>query len=385
MEGYFPSLSVLLKIDPALHRTSLEDYAFELPAELIAQAPALKRSESRLLLVGETMRNSQFASLAEHLRANDLLVFNNSRVIKARLLGQKSTGGQIEVLVERTLGEHQALVQMKASKKPQAGASLYFGEANHVEHIERVQSQALQAHTADIAKHARAEVIGRQGEFFQLQFERPVLEVLEALGQLPLPPYIEHKPDASDESRYQTVYAKHDGSVAAPTAGLHFEESLFAAMEAKSVKRAFVTLHVGAGTFQPVRSDNLDEHKMHSERFQIDQTCAQAISEARRNGGRIFAVGTTSLRTLESAAALQNSQAEIEPCQGETDLFIRPGFRFRVVDGLITNFHLPKSTLLMLVSAFAGYETIRSAYAHAIAERYRFFSYGDAMLLLRAN
>jgi S-adenosylmethionine:tRNA ribosyltransferase-isomerase len=370
MEGYFPSLSVLLKIDPALHRTSLEDYAFELPDELIAQAPAQKRSESRLLLVGETMRNSQFAHLTDHLKANDLLVFNNSRVIKARLLGHKSTGGQIEVLVERTLGEHQALVQMKASKKPQAGALLHFGAANQ---------------TAPIEKRARAEVIGRQGEFFQLQFERPVLEVLEALGQLPLPPYIEHQPDASDESRYQTVYAKHDGSVAAPTAGLHFEESLFAAMDAKGVKRAFVTLHVGAGTFQPVRSDNLDEHKMHSERFQIDQACAQAISEARRNGGRIFAVGTTSLRTLESAAALQNSEGEIEPCQGETDLFIRPGFRFRVVDGLITNFHLPKSTLLMLVSAFAGYETIRSAYAHAIAERYRFFSYGDAMLLLRAN
>ncbi len=373
----------------ALHRNNLEDYSFELPAELIAQSPALRRSESRLLLVGETLGDAHFAQLSEHLRENDLLVFNDSRVIKARLLGHKASGGQIEVLVERTLSERQALVQLKASKKPRPGSKLYFSSpasASHPTHAAKARgssslSEVLAPPLSEV--QASATVVGRQGEFFQLEFEQPVFEVLEAIGRLPLPPYIEHSPDLVDESRYQTVYAKHDGSVAAPTAGLHFEDSLFAALEAKGIQRSFVTLHVGAGTFQPVRSDNLDDHKMHSERFQIDQSCARAITEARQKGGRVFAVGTTSLRTLESAAARQDSQGRLTPCQGETDLFIRPGYDFRIVDGLITNFHLPKSTLLMLVSAFAGYETIRAAYAHAIAERYRFFSYGDAMLLTR--
>jgi S-adenosylmethionine:tRNA ribosyltransferase-isomerase len=365
-----------LKTSP--HRNSLDDYAFDLPNELIAQTPALKRSESRLLVVGETLSDSRFSQLTDHLQANDLIVFNDSRVIKARLLGAKSSGGAIEVLVERVLSDFQALVQLKASKKPREGAELYFFAAD------LVQDNLTKA-LGEKSKTSKATVIARQGEFFQLQFEQPVLEVLEAIGRLPLPPYIEHRPDQADESRYQTVYAKHDGSVAAPTAGLHFDESLFASLEAKGVKRAFVTLHVGAGTFQPVRTDNLDEHKMHSERFHIDEACAEAISHARRSGGRVFAVGTTSLRSLESAAARQNSEGEISACQGETDLFIRPGYRFRIIDGLITNFHLPKSTLLMLVSAFAGYETIQGAYAHAIAERYRFFSYGDAMLLLRQS
>ncbi len=373
----------------ALHRNSLEDYSFELPAELIAQTPALRRSESRLLLVGAKLGDARFAQLSEHLRANDLLVFNDSRVIKARLLGHKESGGHIEVLVERTLTERQALVQLKANKKPRPGSKLYFSPPKSPMHLAQAANAANPAVLGEkyvpplSNADATATVIGRQGEFFKLEFERPVLEVLEAMGRLPLPPYIEHSPDLADESRYQTVYAKHDGSVAAPTAGLHFEDSLFAALEAKGIQRSFVTLHVGAGTFQPVRSENLDEHKMHSERFQIDQSCSQAISEARQKGGRVFAVGTTSLRTLESAAARQDSRGELTPCQGETDLFIRPGYRFRIVDGLITNFHLPKSTLLMLVSAFAGYETIRAAYAHAIAERYRFFSYGDAMLLTR--
>jgi S-adenosylmethionine:tRNA ribosyltransferase-isomerase len=374
-----------LKLATAPHRNSLEDYFFELPAELIAQTPALKRSESRLLLVGEKLADTRFAQLGEHLRANDLLIFNDSRVIKARLLGHKDSGGQIEVLVERTLSEHQALVQLKASKKPRQGSKLFFSAPTTSKsgaQLADATSASPKAVTSASAS-ASATVLGRQGEFFQLQFEQPVLEVLETMGRLPLPPYIEHSPDLDDESRYQTVYAKHDGSVAAPTAGLHFEDSLFAALEAKGIKRSFVTLHVGAGTFQPVRSENLDEHKMHSERFQIDSGCAQAITEARQKGGRVFAVGTTSLRTLESAAALQDSRGELKPCQGETDLFIRPGYDFRIVDGLITNFHLPKSTLLMLVSAFAGYETIRAAYAHAIAKRYRFFSYGDAMLLTR--
>ncbi len=370
-----------MKPSLALYRNSLEDYSFELPAELIAQTPALRRSESRLLLVGEALVDARFAQLSEHLRPNDLLVFNDSRVIKARLLGHKESGGHIEVLVERTLSERQALVQLKASKKPQPGSKVYFSPPA----TSSPTAQTINTNDASalIAAKDSATVLGRQGEFFQLEFERPVLEVLEALGRLPLPPYIEHSPDLADESRYQTVYAKHDGSVAAPTAGLHFEDSLFAALEAKGVKRSFVTLHVGAGTFQPVRTDNLDEHKMHSERFQIDQSCTQAIAQARQKGGRVFAVGTTSLRTLESAASRQDSRGELTPCQGETDLFIRPGYPFRIVDGLITNFHLPKSTLLMLVSAFAGYETIRAAYAHAIAERYRFFSYGDAMLLTR--
>jgi S-adenosylmethionine:tRNA ribosyltransferase-isomerase len=370
-----------LKLSPTLHRNNLEDYSFELPAELIAQAPALRRSESRLLLVGESFGDTRFAKLSEHLRADDLLVFNDSRVIKARLLGHKDSGGQVEVLVERTLTTHQALVQLKASKKPRPGSKLYFSPPASSRSAAQ-RAEATSASPPAVAS-ATATVLGRQGEFFHLQFEQPVLEVLETMGSLPLPPYIEHSPDLDDESRYQTVYAKHDGSVAAPTAGLHFEDSLFAALEAKGIKRSFVTLHVGAGTFQPVRSENLDEHKMHSERFQIDSGCAQAITEARQKGGRVFAVGTTSLRTLESAAALQDSHGELKPCQGETDLFIRPGYHFRIVDGLITNFHLPKSTLLMLVSAFAGYETIRAAYAHAIAERYRFFSYGDAMLLTR--
>ncbi len=348
-----------------LYRNSLDDYSFELPSELIAQTPARNRSESRLLLVEPTLRDAYFAQLSAHLNENDLLVFNDSRVIKARLLGYKSSGGQIEALVERTLNDHEALVQLKASKKPRPGSLLYFALST--------------------AMACKAKVIGRQGEFFHIAFEQPVLEVLEKVGSLPLPPYIEHRPTASDENRYQTVYAKHDGSVAAPTAGLHFDDALFAALDAKGVQRSFVTLHVGAGTFQPVRTTNLDEHQMHSERFQVEEACARAISQARRSGGRVFAVGTTSLRTLESAAARQNSSGELSPCQGETDLFIRPGYQFRIVDGLITNFHLPKSTLLMLVSAFAGYETIRAAYAHAIAERYRFFSYGDAMLLTRAS
>ena len=354
----------------------LDDFHFELPPELIAQTPTSTRSASRLLQVGGDTHgfiDRQFSELPTLLKPNDLLIFNDSRVIKARLLGSKPSGGQVEALVERLLGEHEALVQLKASKKPQPGGLLIFS------------NEAGARPEGAPAKTARAEFIARQGEFFHLRFEQPVLEVLEAIGRLPLPPYIEHHADASDESRYQTVYARNDGSVAAPTAGLHFDEALFEALTASAVQRSFVTLHVGAGTFQPVRTQNLDEHKMHSEYFQIDITCCDAIKRARRDGGRVFAVGTTSLRTLESAAALQDSQGELSPCSGETQLFIRPGYRFRVVDGLITNFHLPKSTLLMLVSAFAGYETLRMAYAHAIAQRYRFFSYGDAMLLTRAQ
>jgi S-adenosylmethionine:tRNA ribosyltransferase-isomerase len=311
------------------------------------------------------MENLLFHDLALKLRPHDLLVFNNSRVIKARLLGRKPTGGQIEALVERVLSRHEALVQLKASKKPVEGGRLLFST-----HQTAVNEEG-------------ATVLGRDGEFFHLRFDRPVLDVLEVIGRLPLPPYITHVPNQSDETRYQTIYAQHDGSVAAPTAGLHFDEALFAALEARGIRRAFVTLHVGAGTFQPVRSQSLDEHKMHSEHFEIDEACTLAIQRAQRDGGRVIAVGTTSLRSLESAAALQGRPPLLAPMQGDTSLFIRPGYPFHVVDGLITNFHLPKSTLLMLVSALAGFERIQAAYAHAIAQRYRFFSYGDAMFILR--
>ena len=364
---------------------SLDDFDFTLPEALIAQSPAARRSASRLLVVSETdnsLRDLHFADLPGLLRPKDLLVFNDSRVIKARLLGQKESGGQVEALVERTLGSHEALTQLKVSKKPQPGTRLGFKAVTGDKTTDAAASKAKHSqNTAD--SWEIATVLGRQGEFFHLRFEHPVLDVLEAIGSLPLPPYIEHQPDASDDARYQTVYARNEGSVAAPTAGLHFDEDLFAALDARGIRRAFVTLHVGAGTFQPVRTQNLDEHRMHSERFQIDDTCAEAIRSARREGGRVFAVGTTSLRTLESAAAMQNARGELAACQGETQLFIRPGYDFRIVDGLITNFHLPKSTLLMLVSAFAGYERIRAVYAHAIAQQYRFFSYGDAMMLTR--
>jgi S-adenosylmethionine:tRNA ribosyltransferase-isomerase len=336
----------------------VSDFDYELPPELIAQHPAAERAASRLLhLDGNTgaIADLQFRDIASLLRAGDLLVVNDTRVIKARLHGRKDSGGAVEVLIERVLDAHRALAQVRASKPLKPGRSLLF------------------------AGGAAAEVLGRSGEFFELRFADGVLDVLARHGEVPLPPYITHPADATDERRYQTVYALVPGAVAAPTAGLHFDEAMLSALDAKGVARASLTLHVGAGTFQPVRVDDTSEHVMHSEWYGIPQETIDAIAGARAVDGRVVAVGTTALRALESAAA----GGALRAGTAETKLFIVPGYRFRVVDRLVTNFHLPRSTLLMLVSAFAGADNIRRAYRHAIARRYRFFSYGDAMLLER--
>jgi S-adenosylmethionine:tRNA ribosyltransferase-isomerase len=337
----------------------LSDFDFELPPELIAQAPGAERAGSRLLRVGrEELADLRIRDLPGLLRPGDLLVMNDTRVIKARLLGRKApTGGQVEALVERVVGERQALTLLRASKATRPGARLQFGGA-------------------------QASVLARHGDFFTLEFDQPVLEVLEREGRTPLPPYIERAAGALDDERYQTVYARAPGAVAAPTAGLHFDEALMDAVRAAGARIAFVTLHVGVGTFQPVRHEDLEQHRMHEERYEIPQATCAAIAGARREGGRLIAVGTTSLRTLETAALDDGS---VPACTGETKLFITPGYRFRAADALLTNFHLPKSTLMMLVSAFAGVRRIRRAYAHAIERRYRFFSYGDAMLLERCE
>lgn len=344
----------------SVFRTS--DFDFELPEHLIAQFPAVQRHESRLLRVDShtgALKDSVFVQLPEFLNAGDLLVFNDTRVIKARLLGRKDSGGSVEVLIERLLNEKEALAHIRASKSPRPGTLLIFEDG------------------------ISATMLERQGSLFRLRFEASITvsEVLERQGKLPLPPYIQHSPDAVDESRYQTVYARHPGSVAAPTAGLHFDETLLAKLLKANIKIAYVTLHVGAGTFQPVRAEFITDHQMHSERYEVPEATVEAIQTTRASGGRVVAVGTTALRTLESAA----KDGHLQSGWSETNIFIYPGFNFNVVDRLITNFHLPKSTLLMLVSAFAGIETIRSAYQHAIAEQYRFFSYGDAMLLDRVD
>ncbi|MDP2823137.1 MAG: tRNA preQ1(34) S-adenosylmethionine ribosyltransferase-isomerase QueA [Sulfuritalea sp.] len=355
---------------------TLADFDYALPPQLIAQAPLPQRSASRLLVVdGDHRSDSGFVDLPQWLRAGDLLVMNDSRVLHARLLGRKQSGGQVEVLVERLLDRSIVLAQVRASKSPQPGSRLWLEDELDV------------------------EVLGREDEFYRLRFSGDAAELIERHGRLPLPPYIERKAEVPDESRYQTVYARENGSVAAPTAGLHFDQDLLAKLHDRGVGIAHVTLHVGAGTFQPVRASNLAEHRMHTERYVLPLATAEAIAATRARGGRIVAVGTTSLRTLESAAlegdmkvgadeatALQGGRAKdalLAVADGETALFVTPGFEFRVADMLITNFHLPKSTLLMLVAAFAGMEEIRSAYQHAIAARYRFFSYGDAMLLHR--
>ncbi|MBR0566646.1 tRNA preQ1(34) S-adenosylmethionine ribosyltransferase-isomerase QueA [Azoarcus sp. L1K30] len=336
---------------------TLNDFDYDLPPELIAQAPLAERSASRLLIVGDTLDDRQFADLPEYLRAGDLLVFNDTRVLHARLYGTKASGGHIEVLIERPIGPHEALAQIRASKSPKPGSTLRLADAFDV------------------------TVLGRAGEFFHLRFPdtEDLVVLLERHGKLPLPPYIQRAAGDTDESRYQTVYARSPGSVAAPTAGLHFDQALLERLAQCGVKCAWLTLHVGAGTFQPVRVDDLGEHRMHRERYVIPQETVDAIDATRAAGGRVIAVGTTSMRALEAAA----QDGPLLAGTGETEIFILPGFRFRVVDALITNFHLPKSTLLMLVSAFAGMETMRQAYRHAIAQRYRFFSYGDAMLLTR--
>jgi S-adenosylmethionine:tRNA ribosyltransferase-isomerase len=337
----------------------LSDFDYDLPAELIAQHPAASRTASRLLhLDGRSgaIEDLHFPDIVGLLAPNDLLVVNDTRVIKARLHGHKDSGGEVEVLIERILDERRALAQVRASKPPKAGRRLILGGEE-------------------------VFIAGRQGEFWELEFPREVLASLDAHGEVPLPPYITHAADAGDESRYQTVYARAPGAVAAPTAGLHFDESLLANLEAKGVERASVTLHVGAGTFQPVRTDDVSKHVMHSEWYSIAEATIEAIARVRAAKGRVIAVGTTALRALESAA----SQGTLRAGSAETRLFIVPGYEFRVVDRLVTNFHLPRSTLLMLVSAFAGASNIRRAYEHAVRSRYRFFSYGDAMLIEAAQ
>ncbi|MFH1494784.1 MAG: tRNA preQ1(34) S-adenosylmethionine ribosyltransferase-isomerase QueA [Pseudomonadota bacterium] len=344
---------------PAL---TVADFDFTLPDELIAQFPAEERRQSRLLHVdapSDLLRDDFFRHLPAYLKAGDLLVFNNTRVIKARLHGTKESGGKIEVLVERVLDEHHVMAHIRASHSPQPGTALLLEGSLAV------------------------RVMQKEGTLYRLEFsgDEPVLDLLERHGSLPLPPYITHAPNAVDETRYQTIYASEPGAVAAPTAGLHFDEAMLAELEAMGVHIAYVTLHVGAGTFQPVRVDNIAEHTMHSECYQVPQETVDAIARAKNRGGRIMAIGTTSMRALESAAA----DGELKAGYGETSIFITPGYRFRVVERLLTNFHLPKSTLMMLVSAFAGMDNIRRAYRHAVEQRYRFFSYGDAMLLERKS
>jgi S-adenosylmethionine:tRNA ribosyltransferase-isomerase len=349
---------------PSARTYTLSDFDFHLPPELVAQHPAAERSGSRLLDgTGAAPVDRVFRDLPGLLAPGDLLVFNDTRVIKARLLGAKASGGAVEALVERVWPGHEVWAHVRASKSPRPGTLLHF----------------------DAPGGARfcAEVLGRAGpdeSLYRLRFPGDPYALLERHGHVPLPPYITHADSSEDERRYQTVFARRPGAVAAPTAALHFDDAVLAAIAERGIASAHVTLHVGAGTFQPVRSERLAEHRMHSEWFDVPATTVAAIERTRAAGGRVVAVGTTTLRALESAAR----DGTLQPGARETDIFITPGFDFRVVDVLLTNFHLPRSTLMMLVSAFAGYEHIRMLYAHAIAQRYRFFSYGDAMLLARA-
>lgn len=331
-------------------------FNFELPTDLIAQAPVSPRSGSRMLVLdgnGGRLRDSLFTDLPDMLQPGDVLVFNDTRVIPARLAGRKASGGQVEMLLERFLDQTRARVQLRASKKPKPGTPIY---------IEEVQ----------------ARVLGREGDFFELDFfPHLARDVFDQYGSLPLPPYIARQPNPHDSQRYQTVFARCDGAVAAPTAGLHFDESVFARLAARGIDTAFVTLHVGAGTFQPVRVEDLSAHRMHQEWFEVTaEVCAQ-LARVRASGGRVIAVGTTVVRALEAASM----SGKIAPFRGETDIFIVPGYRFVSIDGLVTNFHIPESTLLMLVCALGGYDNVLKAYAHAVQARYRFFSYGDAMLV----
>ncbi len=338
----------------------LSDFDYELPDELIAQHPAEQRSHSRMLHVdgasGE-IADRQFLDFSSLLRAGDLLVFNNTRVMAARLHGQKSTGGKVEILIERVIEPTRCLAHVRASKSPKVGSTL-------------------------LVEDAKITMVARHDNLFELQLESAgdFYQLMESHGHMPLPPYIDRDDVADDEERYQTVFAKEMGAVAAPTAGLHFDDAMLQSLTDMGVEQAEVTLHVGAGTFQPVKTENLDEHIMHSEWLSVSEETVEKINACKARGGRVVAVGTTSVRSLETAA----KDGELKPYQGDTRLFIRPGYQFQVVDLLLTNFHLPQSTLLMLVSAFAGYENIMRAYRHAVEQRYRFFSYGDAMLLERA-
>ena len=334
-----------------------DQFYFDLPDELIAREPAAERTGSRLLYLdsaAERLQHSQFSDFLAYIGPDDLLVFNNTKVIPARLYGQKDSGGKIEVLVERVLDSHRVLAHIRASKSPKPGTQLIFDN------------------------NVRAEMVGRDAALFELAFTEPVLAVLDQIGHMPLPPYIDRSDTEDDKSRYQTVYAEHSGAVAAPTAGLHFDQALMDDIKGKGASIGFVTLHVGAGTFQPVRADNIEDHHMHSEWLQVSAELCQQVAATKAKGGRVIAVGTTSVRCLETAA----KAGDIAPFEGDTDIFIYPGYQFKVVDALLTNFHLSESTLLMLVSAFSGYHSIMAAYRAAVAERYRFFSYGDAMLLI---
>jgi S-adenosylmethionine:tRNA ribosyltransferase-isomerase len=331
----------------------LSDFDYSLPESLIARYPTTERSGSRLLRIEDVISDRQFKDFASFLKPEDLLVFNNTRVIRARLRGTKETGGKVEILIERISTERDALAHIKASKSPKPHSIIHFD--------------------ADCS----AEVMGRQEGLFQLRFSVPLAEYLEENGEIPLPPYIDRDEESADGERYQTVYADPPGAVAAPTAGLHFDEPMLAAIEAVGIRSAFITLHVGAGTFQTLREESVSANRLHAERIHVsDEVCA-AVKDTRAKGGRVVAVGTTSVRALEAASG----QGEITPYSGETDIFIRPGYQFNSVDLLLTNFHLPKSSLMLLVTAFGGYERIMSAYHHAVRERYRFFSYGDAMLI----
>jgi S-adenosylmethionine:tRNA ribosyltransferase-isomerase len=339
----------------------ISDFDYTLPTELIAQYPLAARAASRLLHVGVgdgQLYDGHFPDVLSKLDSGDVLVRNNTRVIPARMYGQKSTGGKIECLIERVISTHSALAHVKSSKSPKPGAALIFADTINV------------------------VVRERQGDLFLLDFDpsKPIFDWLELYGHMPLPPYIERADEDSDLSRYQTVYAQNKGAVAAPTAGLHFDDALFLAIKEKGVSVVDVTLHVGAGTFQPVRVEKLDDHIMHHEWLSVTKEAADAVNKARKNGGRVVAVGTTSVRCLETAS---DNDGILHAFEGETDLFIRPGYVFKCVDALITNFHLPQSTLLMLVAAFAGYDLMMQAYAHAIDNEYRFFSYGDAMWISR--
>jgi len=331
-------------------------FQFDLPDRLIARQPTQERQGSRLLYLDsahDDLQHQRFSDFLDHVQAGDLIVFNNTKVIPARLYGEKASGGKVEVLVERLVDLESVHAHVRASKSPKLGSLIFFSD------------------------NISAEMIGRKGNLFELRFNQPVLNVMDAIGHMPLPPYIDREDTDADRSRYQTVYGDQLGAVAAPTAGLHFDEKMLSDIEGIGATIAFVTLHVGAGTFQPVRVDNIKEHQMHSEWLQLNTDVCEKVMATKANGGKVIAVGTTSVRCLETAA----QSGEIQPYEGDTDIFIYPGYEFKVVDALLTNFHLSESTLLMLVSAFAGYEPIMSAYKEAVNQRYRFFSYGDAMFL----
>ena len=334
------------------------DFHFELPESLIARHPLAERRGSRLLVLDDPSaapKHKAFADLLDYLNPGDLLVFNNTRVIPARLFGQKASGGKLEILVERVLDQHRVLAHVRSSKSPKPGSLI---------HIEG---------------GGEAQMLARHDALFELSFADEVLPLLDRSGHMPLPPYIDRPDDAADRERYQTVYAEKAGAVAAPTAGLHFDQQMLDSLREKGVETAFVTLHVGAGTFQPVRVERIEDHHMHSEWLEVSQAVVDAVSACKKRGGRVVAVGTTSVRSLETASR----SGELQAFCGDTDIFIFPGYRFRVVDALVTNFHLPESTLLMLVSAFAGYAQTMAAYAAAVEQQYRFFSYGDAMFITR--